>query len=360
MKTKTTFLLSLFILYFIPGLAQSSGDVEVRGKVVEIMEGKVKGIKGVKVTISGDYDYTDLNGNFRLHLPTEERVVSIQLEQNPHPMIAPIDGKIALPVSGDLLIRLCSQKNKKLQQKVKNLEQRVNQLQKKNEFTERQKEQIYNQMLDTILHFEERISGLYDELMRGDSINEELRAHINKLENELLEKDRQLFAALEEKYLRQKSYLDEVSYALNNYGDEVKNLRDMMYPNQISYYFTNQVAYKKLEKQIEKYNEAYNIIRNDHDKHISGVKNYWPDGLDKELETTYSQLLDVTHDQGVLQLNAQVIEQMRRYFTGQKGRTRAQKDATKGAEQVFMTLPDYIDSLVKQSEEVIFKLRNHI
>ena len=155
----TAIFISLFLCF--PLLAQQNAIIELRGRVVEVSNGKSIGIPGIKVSvIGGNYDITVKNGEFKLIVPTGKDYVKILIDNTDKKLLKPYAGFVNLPPSGNLDIIVCAQENRKLQAKVNDLNAQIQRLENKNELSKKQLVAMHSEMLDTILHYEQIIQGL--------------------------------------------------------------------------------------------------------------------------------------------------------------------------------------------------------
>ncbi len=350
-----------FLIFFLFQPLIFSQIIELRGKVVKVAEGRAEGVPNISVKIVGEsVDVTKPDGSFRLNIPADKEYVTILLENCPHPMIDPYAGRVNLPYPGDLNIRVCAVENEKLRAKVDALGGRVKQLEKGRQLDKRQLERLHQTMLDTILFYENQVENLSGELEKQNIQLAEKQLKIEELERKVASLEQQLLVALQEKYLQQKEQFDNISSGLNEYLDQLKNLRDMVLPERVSTYFLNPGAREELYKVIENYNAARNRILNEGDNNVVGVANQWSDpALADELEAIYKYLLNDVHTKGIYPLEFSVNDNLKQFLSKQKGRTAASKDAKDGAEKALPNLAPYITALEEKTQQIIRLLKEN-
>ena len=358
---KYLFLCCLLIAFtnFIYG----QGDaIVVKGIVVEVSDGKKKPVPNIKVKVVGESeDVTKTDGSFTLFFPPDKEYISISLEGCPHPIVSPYAERVNIPPDEFLEIKVCAQENKKLREKINALNEKIKKIERQRKLNKRQLAAMHQTLLDTILHFESRINNLKKEVTEKDEEINLKNEKIYYLENEVEELQRQLSVALEEKYLRQKEIFDQISAALNQYIDQVKNLRDDMRPTQVKSYFVNPAARERLYETINKYNAARQEIIQHREKHLVGVSNYWEKfELADELEETYRYLLNEVHQNGVYPMEFAVNDNLKKSLTRQLSSSRAKKAATAGAEAAVPTLNPMIAVLEERVDDIIFKLKTNL
>ncbi|HQU60407.1 MAG TPA: hypothetical protein PLU64_14480, partial [Saprospiraceae bacterium] len=361
MKKKCPLYLLLMLSCF-PVFSQSSGLIAISGKVVELVDGGQKGVPGVTVSVADqDYDITDKEGRFLLHLKSEKSEAIVALEGCPYPIVSPYGGKIFIPPSGELQIRVCGQENKKLRQQIDALEHKVEGLESQHKLSQRQLSKMHEALLDTILYYEAVIHSLSNTVEEYESSLQERQNRITALENKVNGLEQELFVALEKKYLRQKELYEAISGGLEEYTDQVKNLRDMLLPERISFYFLNEGAREQLYTTINNYNEARSFILNNHEGHVEAAAHYWAGpGISKQLNETYQYLLEDVHNEVVYPIEFSVNENLKLFLSRQLGRSRATAEARKGAEAAMSQLSPRIEILEKKCADMIQQLNTSL
>ena len=360
MKTKPHFLYSFLFLFF--HLFIYGQAVEVTGRIIEITDGVAKGISGVKISVSGEsYDITGPDGKFTLFVSAGREYVKVTLENCPYPVVSPEGNKIYIPPFEPLKIQVCAAANKKLQEKIKKLDGQLDGLRRQRRHTARQLERMRQAMLDTIVFYEKQVRALQNEVAERDETISQKQKEIEGLEKKVEDLERQLFVALENKYLKQKEQFDAISGSLGEYIDQAKNLRDMLRPERVKQYFTaNEGARKELYKVIENYNEARNAIVRDHEQQVVGVGNYWAEiGLADELESLFDFLLDEVHKEGIYPMEFSVNDKLKQYLTGNRSKS-LRKSAEEGASEGFGKLAPLLEALEVRAERLIYRLKTEM
>lgn len=348
--------------------AQTGSNIrELHGRVIEVTNGQAKGVPNLTVSLSDKYSYdiTDPNGNFKLVFPPDRDFVTVVVENTPNKVISPPSGLVNLPPERDLQIVLCGEQNQRLMQQVNALNGRMKKLEKENQLTRRQLQEMHALLLDTIIYFENTIARLEKRNKETkETLDAEIRARdavIESLKDSVFLLTQRLSKALEERFLKQKEYFDEISGDLLEYADKVKDLRDIAIPPRLSYCFRSPEAGQELQQTIQAYEKIRNKILSNHGGRVLFVKQYWesPDPAAR-LKDTYNFLLEQVHKEGVLSLDQQVFGQVREYATGQIGRSSAEKEAKKRSEQIVPGLTTSILELEQKIRDAIESMSNNI
>ncbi len=343
MTMKNTFisLFSPLLLAFSPLAAQQTPVVEVRGRVVEMINGKAVGIPKVTVAISNtDYDITAADGSFTLYSKSSnQKFVRIAVtSMDNRQLLAPIEGLINIPPSTNVEVLLCSQQNDALKTKVAELNGKVKSLQSKYSLSARQVQTLQREMLDTILFYDARIQAIQaiSAQQNADSkaALQEKDNTIKRLEADLRQTMQQLIAAKGDYFLQKQAHLQSISSALRQYLDALHNLRDMLLPDRVATYFMTEAALNQLGKRINAYNSARDTLLSRQDAHLTAVQHYWQDpSVKTQLAATYTYILSEIHDKTVYPVEFTVNETVKKYLTRQLGRQQAQKKATEAAKE---------------------------
>lgn len=357
-------LISVFTaLCILPMYAQSqTGSTrQLEGRVVEVTNGQTKGVSKVTVSISDnfDYDITDENGYFKLTFPPDREYVTVVVENTPDKMISPPSGLVNVPPARDLEIILCGEQNKKLMQQVNALSGRIKKLEKENTLTKRQLLEMHTLLLDTILYFENFIARLEQQSKETKELHDaELKARdarIRVLEDSVSLLVTALGEALEERFLKQKEYFDQISAGLEVYYDRLYDLRDRLMPQRLPNYFNNSPgAASDLKKTIDAYNEMRETIVRTYKSNVIAVRQYWnnPDAAE-QLSNTYDYLLKEVHDKHALPFAQAVVGPIQDYSADPKHHTSAKKESKKAAEEKIPGLSACILELDKKIQEAI-------
>lgn len=368
MKSATiSVLTALWVFPVLLANAQTSSVRELRGRVVEVTNGQTKGVPNLTVSLSDkfSYDITDPDGGFTLIFPPDRDFVTVVVENAPNKMIAPPSGLVNIPPERNLQIVLCGEQNQRLMQEINALNGRLKKLQKEKNLTQLQLLEMHRQLLDTTLYFENMIARMEQQSKETQATHDaEIRtkdAEIERLKDSIFVLTQRISDLLEERFLKQKEYFDQISSELEEYADNVKDLRDIGIPPRLNYCFRSPEAGQELQQTIQAYEKIRNEILRNHGGRVLFVKQYWdnPDPAD-QLKDTYNYLLETVHKEGILQLDQQVFGQIREYATGQIGRSSAEKEAKKRSEQIVPGLTTSILELEQKIRNVIDSMSKNI
>ena len=344
--------------------AQQTPVIEVRGRVVEIVNGKAVGVPKVTVAISNtDYDITAEDGSFTLYSKSSnQKFVKLTLTtSNNREMLAPIEGVVNIPPSKNIEVMLCSQQNDALKSKVSALNTKVKSLQSKYNLSARQLQTLQKEMLDTILFYEARIQEIQAVNARQtDASKSEIQEKdkiIKRLEADLQRTMQQLIAAKDAQFLEKQTHFQSISATLRQYLDALHNLRDMLLPDRVATYFINEAAMLQLNKKIDAYNLARDGLLSKQDAHLTAVQHYWTDpSVKTQLEATYTYILAEVHDKTVYPANSSVVNIIGKYATRKLGRQQAQKKAVEATKEPFSR----VTALLPTMEEKINSTLNNL
>jgi chromosome segregation ATPase len=358
MPNRNIIFLPVFFLLF-NGLFSQNDNVALRGRVVEVSGGKPVGLDDVKVYAVGQhFDYTHDGGYFTVYVDPHKEFIVFALENCPHPVISPLGKKVSMPPPREVEIRVCAAENKRLHQRVEELEQQVRRIENKRLLTQRQLEHLQDSLLQVVIGHEAKVRNLEEDLLKEGKTADELRTRVEELEKRNIALEEALLDALEERYLRQKKAFDDISATLKNYNDQVKNLRDMAYPNRLSPYFSNPAALEEWNETVRKYNAARSVIVEQQNNHVADVAHYWEDiAIAEELKKTYDYLLEELHGKGVYPMEFTVNENLKQCWGRQKGRIAALRNAKEEAEIATPKLAPLILTSEEKIEQIIYLLK---
>lgn len=354
------------LLFAAPAL---SAQRELHGKILEITDGKAIGVPGIEVSVIGyDNDITTANGSFSLHLPDDWQTATLTLKNSALRIIRPVAGEVPLPSSKGIEIQVCGAEKKRLLQKLDALDAEMKKHRRERLLSQQQIAKMHGQMLDTILYFEqilqEKEAAIAQARLEGAAKGQQvadLERHVAALEKNIAELERQLQIAISDKYRRQKKLFDAIAGGLNDYVDQVKNLRDMLLPSRISPYFLNPAALDQYNAVAHKYNAARNTVLEGHDGWVVGVAHEWEDEtLPDALENTCAFILEEVHKLGIYPLEHSFIEPLKQYNGKQMPRIRAEKMAKEGAATALPVLEGYIPKLEERVKETLKDLQEQL
>jgi chromosome segregation ATPase len=344
-------------------VAQPEPLRELVGRVVELREGNAVGVAQVKVSIEDfDYDVTDAQGFFKLALPPQREHVSVVLENSPAKMVSPYSGLVNLPPERDFRIVVCGEENRRLNEKVGALNSRIKKLERDKKLSARQLQALHQALLDTILHYEGAVGKLRQELQRATDKNAAQSAEmaakdarIRALEDSVGLLVQALGAALETRFLQQKTIFDAVSADFSRYVDRLKDLRDWSTEPKIAYPFRSPQASEQLSKKIGEYNAVRNAILENNQANALAAGSYWDNpGVAEALAATYRYLLKEVHEARLLPLDNEVFGQVREVATNRAAPGRAQKKAEAAAETLVPALNTALADLEKRIQQTMF------
>ena len=356
MKAKLIF---LFYLFYQPIVFAQT--IEVRGRVVDVTNGKAVGVLGITVSIGdNDYDITDKEGNFKLNVPKSKENVKITLENSKHTLLSPYAGLVNLPPSGFVNIRVCAQENEYLQKKVSALNQTIKNLESKHNFNKYQLVKMQQELLDTILYFDRKIAHLEQSITNNNTEKEKLLAQIKTLNENLQSLQIELIKAKEEKYLHQQASFATISTELKTYLDALENLNLMLEEKRISNYFSNTSAFAALSDKINAYNAARKAILENQDIAVKSVAHYWENSeLTEKCNATYDFALKNVHDKTVFPMNSTIIDYLKEYSAHPIYKSKAEKGVKKGANETRPKLLPLIEELRQKIDDLTNNLRHN-
>lgn len=327
------------VCYLLSCLTIESRAQKISGKVIETNNGKTIGVGNIKVTVKDfSYEITNQQGEFEITIPTGKDYVKLNLENTNRQLISPFLGLVYLPPSDKVELIVCAQENKRLLVEVDKLNKKVKSFQTKYQLSEKKAALTYKEMMDTIVHYEQRIQILDEQKKQMES---QYSAEVTRLQTEIdrlksVEESlmRQLLEAKDDKFKKKQAVFQNISAGLRRYVDELQNLSDMLIPERISQYFTydNRAAVDQLSIKINAYNKAYDEIIDTHDANITATRHYWEDEIiTNQLENTYTFLLSEVHKMTVKPLEFSVNEALKKLASKELGRREAEKKAKESA-----------------------------
>jgi len=359
--------LFLWLLCGVPYLLaqQPAGVTEIKGRVFEHNSIQKVGLSGVVIHLV-DYDQqyqTDANGYFNFKVPLKNNYIKIDIPLTDYQIVKPLEGIVDIQ-SARLQVEILvmgKQAQEQFQAQISNLNGRIKALEQQNKLSKRQLTALYNTMVDTILHFE-RQNVLYQDSIQKlsqqveeyseesyflgqklESTKQELSTARDSIQN-LLD---QLMVALEEKYLRQQDYFQQISSGLARYVSTLRDFQIML--AQLKDYLYRPEAQAELEKIINNYSAARNYLNEQHQDHINAVEHYWEDShLEYAVNDTYEFLLEDIHKAVILTTNERVFSPMRESKI---------KKAKEAAAEINLQLDPLIQTLEKKVQTVNEKLR---
>ncbi len=339
--------------------------ITLHGKAVELFGQTPKPIANtiIKFTDIGRTE-TDENGIFSIKLPESVRELFFSIDLKDYMILHPFKGKMNLAFSSKThlleIIALNEKENKALKEKVGRLQRKLDKIQKTHGVDHNKLVLVNKELLDSIqiLHkntlvYERQIGLLkVEKEVQGKRLSEKdtqiavLEKKIDSLQNELglwKAKVTQLTEDLEreraEKLIRQQDCYKLISADLNHYLSKLIDLKNWL--PKVPLYAKMEVARREYDAFVQNYNEIRNAINQNHQEYISMVQKLWDTPfVHKEIEATYTYLLEEVHRGEVLAMDASVWNHLRGKLTNKKIRL-----ATANADKIQPTLEIKIQEL---------------
>ncbi len=297
---------------------QPSGIVEIHGKLIEQINDQRHGVSGVSIyvyengTLQSRLE-TEQDGRFSFKLALRKSELKLEIHPKDYRIVIPHQGLLDMPANStprmeiEILVAGLDTPPE-LDKKLNELTRQVDQLESKNQLSRRQINALARTMADTIMYyenqklsFENSIKSLEVQLSNEQQSNKQLRdsllqaqLRLQRLTLQVDDLTKKLFNALEEQYLRQKKYFDDISAELSNYLISLKDLTEIL--PQVKQYFSNSNYAQNYNSTVNRYSAAFIKINDHHRSHLEGVQRYWktPE-IVRELSRVYSFLLNDLH-----------------------------------------------------------------
>ncbi|GJM31012.1 MAG: hypothetical protein DHS20C18_00130 [Saprospiraceae bacterium] len=360
-----------FLWLFFPFLltAQPYPIIEIHGRLLEQIDSQRKGIGGVNVYIYENGQtrsniQTEGDGRFSFKLAVKKSEFKIEIHPQDYRIVIPHEGILDMPTSGgkveiEILV-VGHNTTPEMEKKMEALSSKVSRLKAKNQLSQRQIDALSRTMLDTIafyenqrLAYEKSIEQLKTKVAADQQIKQALQdslvrkqQQLLKLQSQVDQLTQQLFIALEEQYLRQKKYFDDISSGLSNYIIHLKDFWDLL-PN-VKYYFSSNESAQIYNATANRYSNSFININDNYQAYLEGVKRYWkPPEVGRELSATFDYLLVKLHKETLLPATKNMNN-----FLQNRNLNKAQKA---GAE-AYESLTPMVEKLEKDIELIIAKL----
>ena len=348
-------------------MGQQTPLIEIGGKVVEMVNGKYRGVPNVGIGIQQiDHTQTGSDGSFHLKYPrsSNQKYIKLVLDDSVNrQMLSPTKGIVYFPNTNDIEVWSSSKQNLALISKIGELTMKVKSLQEKYNLSESGVQKLQNEMKETVKTFEQKVQTVQGEyeLLNVKSASElgEKDQKIKELEKELKNIQQKVIEAKDEYFFTKQAVFQSISGAMRRYLDAVQNLRDMLLPDRVSHYFIQPEAMKQLNRKIDAYNAARDtLLFVSQDAHINAVQHYWAaPSVREKLEATYAYILNDVHDKVVYPVEFTVMETIKKWTTGKLGRQEAQKKATQASKEPFSRLTVMIPILEEKITTTINELK---
>ena len=348
-------------------LGQQTPLIEVGGKVVEMVNGKYRGVPNVGIGINRvDHTQTGQDGSFHLRYPnaSNQKYIKLVLDDSVNrQMLSPTRGIVYFPPPNDIEVWSSSKQNLALISKIGELNTKVKSLQDKYNLSENGVQKLQNEMKETVKLFEQKVQTAqvdYEQLNVKSNLELEGKdRRIKELEKELNTIQQQIIETKDDYFSKKQAVFKSISSVLRHYLDAVQNLRDMLLPDRVSHYFINPEGMKQLSRKIDAYNDARDtLLFVSQDASINAVQHYWTTPSVKlQLEATYTYILSDVHDKVVYPVEFTVMETIKKWTTGKLGRQEAQKKATQASKEPFSRLTVMIPILEEKIISTINELK---
>ncbi len=368
MKTKSFFCFFYFsLLLYAPTASYSQvlDYMDIHLKVTEKVADRQQPLSNTRLKIS-DYGEvtTDASGQYTFPYAIRKDVdpgILISIFSGEHKMLRPLDGSISVDTAREemyieLLVVNMAEESEAFKKRINDLESRLSRLKAKNELTQRQLNEINNQLLDTIMYFEAVKKELEREIQDYQNLTEEQKKEIEAQQQQIADLEQkvdqltyELEAALEERYMRKNEYFKNISSNLLGYLRKVKDLRDHL--PYISTYFASG-SFKNYERDINGYNEQYEKFDNNQLDYLEGVKHYWENrSLSGEVEDLFSFIAKGMHYDQVYKTTMDIMAEVS---------NQRPKKAQKAASEAYEDLSINLRKLEKDINNVLSALRKNL
>lgn len=314
-------LLALLIGFLsLPAPAQQGDPIVFQGRILNQQTGQP--LAGVEVRIIGAGSaITNDDGVFRIPLPRNMTSVKVELPSG-WAVVIPEAGQAPVPMDHSYLTPFLI---KQLQSRIDQLERTVTRLERENKLKQGQIDSLQQTVADSARLWREQL----DRLRLSKTAQEDsLRQRIDRLS-----------AALESGAIRDNKRIAyrAVSSELLHFESALKDLRDAL--PYVQNAFLSPGAMEEFNRQVKKYNAAWDSLYRYRADRIDQVRKYWEQPeLTTRTEQVYQLALDRIHRDIVLPARDGITGEMAAYATGQKPRLTAQKQAKKAAVKLLSQL----------------------
>ncbi len=345
--------------------------VLLRGKVMEHTDSAYHQVGHCQLFINSYGNcQTKLDGSFEIKVPHENQNLKVEVRQPGYTVVHPRDGTILLEglpsrdTTIDLNILILREDELNQWQEFEQVKEKLAQLEQESQLTQRQLNRINEALVDTILHFQERKyaqekqiasleSGLQsseEERERAASVYmENLESMDDSIQNLMVE----LFDALEERYLLQKEYYDQISGDLATYISRTKDIRDQL--KSLEMVFQSVEGSGDFRQLIIDYNEIYEKLNEDQEGDLEAIDHYWEnDAITREAEELFEFILDDIHRKTIFNpLNDEIIPLIQEAAVGRRPKS---KKAARSAAETAAELDTLLEKLDKKMNLFISQL----
>ncbi len=344
--------LLIMALISLPFLSQAQvlDYMDIKLRIVEKVGTETQPLPNTTLNITDVGELTtDDEGNVNFPYAIRNNVdprVSISLMSNEQRVIKPLDASIALDTAREemfieFLVVNMANESAQFKKRIRDLERDISSLKAKNQLTKRQLEAMHNQLIDTILHFENIRRGLESEIEGLSFENEEQRKEleqknqqIEELSYQIDDLTAQLKEALQERYHQKKVHYDDITSILASYIRKAKDLKNHL--AWVKHYAAGRGTQNYINA-INEYNDTFKEMDDKRAGHIASVANYWEKTprIARDLEDLYNFTVKSVHAQVMLPIFNDLLEE----FAKQRPK-KAEKLAQEASEPLEVNLRD--------------------
>lgn len=360
-KCTSVFLTLLFPVW---ATAQVLDYIDVQVNIIEKVGNELKPLPNAQLNITDIGAVTTDNlGQKAFTYPIRNNVdpqISIALVSDQHRTLKPLDSSIAIDTSSqtmviDFLVVNMANENAAFKKRIADLEKRMSKLKAKNQLTQQQIRALGEQLMDTIIYYENVREELVGEIANLENLTDQQKLELDsknekiaRLEERIDFLTEELAAAREEHFLRQKKCFDNVTKGLRAYIRTAKDLKDHL--PFVQSYFSSPSGFENFKKDIERYNDLYAKLDEGRAGYLENVENYWENKrVVKDLEEVFEYSLRTIHMEQVRPAMSGVYDE----FLKQRP-----KKAQKFADAAYENMNINLKSLEQMINRVETKLRN--
>lgn len=295
--------------------------VQIQGRLVEQLEGKLAGVPNTTLNVAGVGDVkTNGKGDFSFEFPflaynRFDSQVEVKLKIANYDILRPLDGGLlvdTLDYNMTLEVLVIGKNADAVYRKqVNKLNKRLSKLQGENSLSIRRLNVMNDSLLSNIQKsevqratLENTIVDLEKNLEDATSGNEELkmqltlaRETLNDQQVQVEDLQNQLEVALEEKFRRQQQFYRAISADLKDFLIRTKDVHQMI--QNVGEYFpssNNPDFVTTFNNTLKAYNGILEKINEEHKNYIQGVNQYWGNPiLTNQVEQTFEVLFHQLH-----------------------------------------------------------------
>ena len=289
--------------------------VDVEGRLVEQTGEVTKGIANAEIWVSDKKHGTDTDGHFAFKVLLSDEEIKLDIRPVGYKILKPLGGVLQVDPNTTVLrieiFVISESADSRLLEKANDLEKRLATSEKEKNLSRRQLHKINQALIDTLAHFDreqgiqlQQIEDIKSELETATVQNEDLKLELEEKEAQIESLNEQvdlltdqLYEALEEKFLRQQEYYNNISADLNNFLIRSKDAYDLL--PKIKYYFPMNYIREREEiyqNKTKLYSDSFTKLNDQRDDYLKAVERYWENPeIDQQLTETFDFILDQFH-----------------------------------------------------------------